>query len=176
MTLTALTVDSPIGPFTAVVDDDGAVVAAGFSTDVHDFLLDDPDTVVIADPSVAAGHKVHAALAAYFAGDVHALDAVDVRQEGPPFRQRAWEELRRIPPGEPITYGELAHRLGKPGAARAAGTACATNKVALIVPCHRVIPAGGIKRIPTGGYYWEPSRKRWLLDHESAEPTLLTTE
>jgi O-6-methylguanine DNA methyltransferase len=64
-----------------------------------------------------------------------------------PFQRALTEALRSIPRGEVVTYGELAALAGRPGAARAAGTFCATNRFALIVPCHRVVAAGGI-----GGY------------------------
>ncbi len=79
------------------------------------------------------------------------------------FRRRVWEALRRVPRGETRTYGEVAASLGRPRAARAVGQACAANPVALLVPCHRVVPsAGGV-----GGYRWGAARKRALLRAEA---------
>ncbi len=94
---------------------------------------------------------------------MQALDEIEVHQEGTDFRRAVWAELRRIAPGAPVSYGELAERVGAPRAARAVGTSCRTNPVALIVPCHRVIKADGAP----GKYGWEPKRKTWLLEHES---------
>ena len=62
----------------------------------------------------------------------------------PPFHQRVWKECAKIPKGRTVTYGELAKRLGKPGAARAVGQALGANPFAPIVPCHRVVAANGL--------------------------------
>jgi O-6-methylguanine DNA methyltransferase len=69
--------------------------------------------------------------------------------------------MRTIPAGEVLTYGDLASRAGNPGAARAAGTACALNTVMLFVPCHRIVASNGL-----GGYAYGPDFKRALLRHE----------
>lgn len=80
------------------------------------------------------------------------------------FQQRVWEELRRIPLGETLTYGEIASRLGQPGSARAVGRACATNPVAVVIPCHRACGADG----SLTGYRWGKGVKRELLSREAA--------
>ena len=82
---------------------------------------------------------------------------------GTPFQRRVWDELRRIPFGETISYAELARRVGQPGAARAVGSANGRNPIGLIIPCHRVIAADG----GLGGYGAGLDRKRWLLRHEA---------
>jgi len=89
---------------------------------------------------------------------------LELRLEGSPFQQRVWRELRTIPPGETLTYGELAARLGS--GARAVGGACRANPCPLVVPCHRVVASRGL-----GGFAGETSGrklaiKRWLLHHE----------
>ncbi len=104
-------------------------------------------------------------LAAYFADGSHRF-SLPLLLHGTPFQQRVWAALRRIPPGEVRTYGQLARTLGS--GARAVGSACRRNPVPLVVPCHRVVGAGGL-----GGYSGavEGSRlavKRWLLKHEGA--------
>jgi AraC family transcriptional regulator of adaptative response/methylated-DNA-[protein]-cysteine methyltransferase len=86
---------------------------------------------------------------------------VDVRATA--FQWRVWQELRAIPRGETRSYAEVARAIGRPQAARAVARACATNPVALVVPCHRVVPAGG----GTGGYRWGRARKAALLERES---------
>ena len=80
------------------------------------------------------------------------------------FQRKVWDYLRRIPAGETRTYSEAALALGKPGAARAVARACATNPVALVVPCHRIVPkAGG-----AGGFRWGSARKEALLKLEKS--------
>jgi AraC family transcriptional regulator of adaptative response/methylated-DNA-[protein]-cysteine methyltransferase len=80
------------------------------------------------------------------------------------FRRRVWEALRRIPAGETRSYGQIAAAVGSPGAARAVGSACAANPVAVVVPCHRVVGSDGSLH----GYAYGLARKRQLLDAEGA--------
>jgi AraC family transcriptional regulator, regulatory protein of adaptative response / methylated-DNA-[protein]-cysteine methyltransferase len=97
------------------------------------------------------------------AGEEPAVELpVDVR--GTAFQLRVWRELQRIPRGETRTYGALADAVGAPGGARAVGQACGNNPVAVVVPCHRVVPAAG----GLGGYAWGVEKKRALLDNEQA--------
>lgn len=84
--------------------------------------------------------------------------------QGTAFQKRVWEELRRIPPGQTASYGEVAGRIGQPTAARAVARACATNPVALVTPCHRVVGQNG----NVSGYRWGVARKRKLLEREQA--------
>jgi AraC family transcriptional regulator of adaptative response/methylated-DNA-[protein]-cysteine methyltransferase len=86
---------------------------------------------------------------------------LDVR--GTAFQQRVWEALRRIPLGQTRTYAQLAASLGAPSAARAVARACASNRLAVVVPCHRVIRGDG----SLSGYRWRPARKRELLRREA---------
>jgi len=83
---------------------------------------------------------------------------------GTPFQRRVWEELRTIPRGVTVTYGELAARLGMPGAARAVGSAVARNPISVVVPCHRVVGADG----SLTGYAGGVERKGQLLAMEGA--------
>jgi methylated-DNA-[protein]-cysteine S-methyltransferase len=105
------------------------------------------------------------ALTAYFAGELHALDAIEVAFEvGTPFQRLVWSELTKIPVGATISYAELARRIGRPSAVRAVGAANGKNPIALVVPCHRVIGADG----SLTGYGGGLDRKEWLLHHEGA--------
>ena len=99
----------------------------------------------------------------YFNGKRAEFD-LPLDQKGTAFELSVWNELMKIPVGKTCSYGEMAERLGKPGAARAVGKANGANYIAVIVPCHRVIEAGGELR-GYGGGLW---RKKWLLDHERA--------
>jgi methylated-DNA-[protein]-cysteine S-methyltransferase len=101
-------------------------------------------------------------LDAYFAGDSTTFD-VPVRPRGTPFQKRVWAALLRIPYGSTRTYGELARQVGRPGAARAVGLANGRNPVSVVVPCHRVIGAGGA----LSGYGGGVDKKRQLLDLET---------
>lgn len=103
-------------------------------------------------------------LAAYFAGDLVALDPIATDPKGTPFQKEVWQLLREIPPGRTASYGELAAKLGRPNSSRAVGMANARNPVSLVVPCHRVIGADG----SLTGYAGGLERKRWLLAHEGA--------
>lgn len=78
------------------------------------------------------------------------------------FQRQVWEHLRAIPYGQTVSYGDVAKALGKPGAVRAVGRACATNPVALVIPCHRVVREDK----SLGGYRWGLDRKKRILDHE----------
>jgi AraC family transcriptional regulator of adaptative response/methylated-DNA-[protein]-cysteine methyltransferase len=78
------------------------------------------------------------------------------------FQWQVWTALAAVPYGETRTYGEIARAIGRPRAVRAVARACATNPVALAIPCHRVVPAGG----GTGGYRWGAGRKKAILDRE----------
>lgn len=88
--------------------------------------------------------------------------ALPVELRGTPFQLAVWNALRAIPRGETRSYAELAAELGRPGAARAVARACATNRVAVVVPCHRVVRGSG----DVSGYRWGVERKRKLLEGE----------
>jgi len=101
----------------------------------------------------------------YFAGEDVPLDDVPVDLEyETPFLERCARALRAIPRGEVVTYGELAALAGAPGAARAAGSFCARNRLCLFVPCHRVVAAGGLGSYGSYGVAY----KRRLLELEGA--------
>ncbi len=101
---------------------------------------------------------------AYFAGQIHIIDDILADGGGTAFESTVWQQLRHIPSGETISYGELATRIGNKNAMRAVGLANGKNPVAIIVPCHRVIGADGKLTGYGGGLH----RKEWLLKHEGA--------
>ena len=89
---------------------------------------------------------------------------VSVAFRGTAFQRRVWHALTRLAPGETVSYGELARRLKAPSSTRAVARACATNGIAVLVPCHRVVAADG----SLTGYKWGIERKRELLEREDA--------
>jgi len=107
-------------------------------------------------------HRVFARqLEEYFAGRRRIFHMkLDLR--GSEFQRAVWSEVARIPHGRTATYGEIAHLLGRPAASRAVGAANGANPISIVIPCHRVIGAGG----SLTGYGGGLSRKRWLLAHE----------
>jgi methylated-DNA-[protein]-cysteine S-methyltransferase len=151
------TIDTPVGPFTIAGRDD-TVIAAAFTDDVGALVAPVP---LNGDADIDRFTK---AVAAYFDGDLTAIDAVPVEQPGGAFMQQGWKALRAIPAGEPLSYTAFAAALGRsPTAARAAAQACARNTIALFVPCHRVVRTDG----SLGGYRWGVDIKRFLLAHEA---------
>jgi methylated-DNA-[protein]-cysteine S-methyltransferase len=167
MTTFTSTIDTPTGPFTIVADASGEILASGFTNDVqllvpliHPSLRPTEDSVERADLGPATK-----AVLAYFDGDLTAPDAVPVRQlSGGEFLTHAWDALRTVPAGAPVSYARFAELAGRPAAVRAAAQACARNAAALFVPCHRVLRGDG----SLGGFRWGTPVKRWLLDHEAA--------
>ena len=104
-------------------------------------------------------------LDAYFAGDLPALDGIPVATGGTQFQRAVWAALRQIRPGQTVSYGALAGRIGRPAAVRAVGMANGANPISIVVPCHRVIGADA----SLTGYGGGLERKRWLLAHEGVE-------
>jgi methylated-DNA-[protein]-cysteine S-methyltransferase len=157
------TMDTPAGPLTVVLSAAGAVRSCGFTAEVDELLpLIHPSLLDEAQPTADIG-SVGEAIRSYFDGELDALDTVPVEQRtGGQFIAHAWEVMRDIKPGVPMTYTQFAEFSGRPAAIRAAAMACARNPVALFTPCHRVLRADG----SLGGYRWGLTVKALLLDHE----------
>jgi methylated-DNA-[protein]-cysteine S-methyltransferase len=157
------TYDTPMGPFTAVVAD-GAVLASGWTAELDELVPLIHPALRPADLRRGELGAVGDAIVGYHGGDLSAIDDVPVRQRSGAFLEQAWEVLRTVPAGAPVTYTEYAAKAGRPAAVRAAAAACARNAAALFVPCHRVLRTDGT----LGGFRWGLPVKRALLAHESA--------
>jgi methylated-DNA-[protein]-cysteine S-methyltransferase len=120
--------------------------------------LEDNETEQIM-PSVI--HQCMEELIEYFAGKRRSF-TVPIDQEGTEFQQKVWKELYELPFGKTLSYGDLAKKMGDPNLVRAAASANAKNKVAILIPCHRII--GSDRSLV--GYAWGKTRKKWLLQHE----------
>ena len=142
---------SPVGDILLRAGEDGRLTAL--------YLRHDETAPRIGGPFDAVREQ----LDAYFAGELDAFD-LDLAPHGTPFQQRVWDELRRIPFGETISYSELARRLGDHKLVRAVGVANGRNPISIVIPCHRVIGADG----SLVGYGGGLERKRWLLDFEAS--------
>ena len=157
------TLESPIGELLLAGEGDGDALAL-----LH--MQDGPRPTVVAgtwERSDEPFARVRAQLDEYFDGSRRRFD-VALKPAGSPFELAVWRALVEIPFGETVSYGELARALGRPGAARAVGLANARNPIAVIVPCHRVIGAGG----GLTGYGGGLERKRLLLDLEAGVTAL----
>lgn len=143
-------VDTPVGPLSLAVDDIGLCR-------VHFGAQDVPLDV---DPLLDA---VAEQLRGYFAGELVEFTVPVSIRRGSDFERAVWAQLSRIPYGDTHTYGEVARAVGEPDAARAVGMACNRNPVGVVVPCHRVVGAGG-KLVGFGGGL---PAKRHLLELEA---------
>ena len=161
------TVSTPLGPL-VVVQGRRGVVRIAFEGEPLDRTLAGVAAgvgprVVHSDRELAGTRD---AISAYLEGDDDTLELpVDLSLARGPFRRAVLETLRRdVHRGEVVTYGALAAQAGNPRAVRATGSACATNPVPIVVPCHRVLPASG----RLGNYGGGPERKQALLSLEGA--------
>ncbi len=157
-------VDSPLGPITFTAGPRG--LCALFLGGRMPQLSAPAREKSAAPPNTAATGEIAAALAAYFSGDLRAIDALEVDPQGTGFQRQVWAALRTIPAGTTWSYAELARAVGRPTATRAVGAANGRNPIALVVPCHRVIASDGT----LGGYGGGLEMKRWLLRHERSWP------
>jgi methylated-DNA-[protein]-cysteine S-methyltransferase len=156
---------SPIGEILIVTDETGLLRAVDF----HDFeprmrrlaRLHYGDLALVTGPAPTA---IRTAFMRYFEGATDALTDLAWKTGGTSFQQAVWTALTKIPAGRTIPYSELARRIGKPLAIRAAGAANGANPLTLVAPCHRVIGSNGALTGYAGGI----DRKRWLLTHEGA--------
>jgi methylated-DNA-[protein]-cysteine S-methyltransferase len=159
--LASAIVGTPAGDMALVFDiDDATVCAAGFQP-VTDLVMRVTGRYTWHGHTTILPLALAEAFEAYGDGQVRALDGIVAVQGGGEFKQRVWRTLRQQL--WPLSYGALAELAGAPRAARAVGTACATNLLGLIVPCHRVIRADG----SLGHYGYGVDVKRHLLAHEA---------
>ncbi len=136
----------------AVNEDTGSIVQATFRDEIDKSF------------ALRKTSSLHTACNQYSDGDLDAFSDFGVEQGGTEFTRAVYTHMRRIPPGSTASYGELASMAGFAGAARAVGSACARNKIVLVVPCHRVVAAQGI-----GGYEFGTLIKEKLLRHEGLD-------
>lgn len=143
---------TPGGTLYFVVDEEsGAVLRSSFRNEMDKGI------------SLRQRSGLHTACQRYFDGDFDAFNGFAVGRSTTSFTRTIYAHMRMIQPATPMTYGDLAKAAGFPGAARAVGSACARNKIVLIVPCHRVISAKGI-----GGFEYGTTIKKKLLTHEGS--------
>jgi methylated-DNA-[protein]-cysteine S-methyltransferase len=156
---------TPIGEALIVVDEEGVLRAfdwEDYAPRMMRLLGRHYGDVTLAE--ARAPEAVTGRIAAYFAGELGALSGLAWRTGGTAFQRTVWRTLCEIPLGQAWSYKALAGRVGTPAAVRAVGMANGANPVGVVVPCHRVIGAGGA----LSGYAGGLARKAWLLAHEGA--------
>jgi methylated-DNA-[protein]-cysteine S-methyltransferase len=153
---TCAVIDSPLGPL--LIGAEGGALTTLWMSPLPDRRPEGSDAADRAVLQAAA-----AQLDAYFGGRLTSFD-LPLSPRGTPFQRSVWSALLEIPFGETRSYGTLAERLARPGAARAVGLANGQNPISIIIPCHRVIGSdGGLT-----GYGGGLERKAWLLEHEGS--------
>jgi methylated-DNA-[protein]-cysteine S-methyltransferase len=159
--------ETPLDRMVTVVDTEGAVVLLVFlngRSAAEEVASFGPDL----EWSAPACDEVVATVGRWFSGESEALESLCLRPAGSPFQQRVWSEVRKVPWGATASYGEIAARLGRPGASRAVGRANATNPICLAIPCHRIVGANG----SLTGYGGGLATKEALLALESGQRPL----
>jgi methylated-DNA-[protein]-cysteine S-methyltransferase len=151
---------SPVGPL--VITSNGDAITGLYTPD-HRRYDEARQSLQDAEPFREAASQ----LDAYFAGERTDFD-LPLQPEGTVFQQKVWRLLQQIPHGQTRSYGQLAAAIGTPSASRAVGMANGRNPISIIIPCHRVIGAGG----KLTGYAGGLTTKKWLLNHECIENKL----
>jgi methylated-DNA-[protein]-cysteine S-methyltransferase len=160
-------IKTPWGPIATFVDTsiEPIVIGAAFS-DIPNFLKQSGHKLNIVEfKSDAKLAGITSVVKSWVDGDLNAFKTLKVRQPGGEFTQDVWKALRKVKAGTVISYADLAAKAGRPLAVRAAGTAMATNLIAPIVPCHRVVKTGGA----IGNYGFGVDLKSKLLIHEGVD-------
>lgn len=158
--VTYRTVDSPVCPL-LLASSSGGLVRIAFACEGFDAVLDSLTGESVTEGTSPVLEDAATQLDEYFAGSRRDFD-LPLSLPGHSFRRTVQRALRDIPYGETRTYKEVAAAVGNPNAVRAVGTACATNPLPLVIPCHRVLRSDG----GTGGYRGGADAKRLLLDLE----------
>ena len=157
------TLKTPVGAL-SLISREHILIAAGFTSQDELLSSTSKQDRQLESKKVSQIPIISDLVSDYFDGDLRALDGIKVDQEGEKFSQSAWRVMRKISPGRTLTYADLAKRAGSEDAVRAAGSACARNLIALVVPCHRIVKTGGA----LGNYAYGLKYKQWLLSHEGA--------
>jgi methylated-DNA-[protein]-cysteine S-methyltransferase len=138
MSISCAQIGSPLGPLLLAADDSG--VREIRFVNGRGFLPPDPEWV--RDENEANLYRLAQQLNAYFRGKLENF-TVPSSPQGTEFQRTVWDQLRKIPYGQTISYGELARRIGNPQASRAIGLANGSNPIPIVIPCHRVIGSNG---------------------------------
>lgn len=157
-------IETPVGPMIAIVDRHALHLLEFFDrkalpTELNTLQKNSKSSIGVG--RLPPFDQIEKELAAFFAGK-EAKFRIRLALDGSAFRKSVWEALRKIPPGQTRSYGDLATAIGRPSSVRAVASANGANQIAVVIPCHRVIGADG-SLTGYGGGLW---RKQWLIEHE----------
>ena len=157
--------ETPLGPMLAIADENALLLLEfsdrrGLEREIEVLRHQEKAVVLPRDSHIL--DQTEKQITAYFAGELKNF-SLSTREPGSAFQQAVWKALQEIPFGETCSYAQLAAQLGKPNATRAVGNANGKNRIAIVIPCHRVIRSNG----ELGGYGGKKERKQWLLAHET---------
>ncbi len=153
-------IETPLGTMYLAIAD-GALREAGF-VETWARPVVEPEAESVESGLSGEAQRVRDAVAAYFEGDVEAIDEIAIDPQGTEFQVAVWQAIREVPAGRTVSYQDIARAVGKPSAYRAVGTATGRNPVGIAVPCHRIVRSDG----GLGGYGGGLDRKEWFLEHE----------
>lgn len=164
--LKASWIDTPLGPMIAIADEQALLLLEfvdrrGLEREIERLRMKTKSVII--PGSATPIDSIEKELGAYFEGELTEFKT-PLKLLGSPFQMGVWEQLRKVPSGQTLSYADLATAIGKPTAYRAVAQANGANQLAIVIPCHRVINLNG----ELGGYGGGISRKQWLLDHEKS--------
>ena len=162
-------ISTPLGPMLAIADAENLLLlefTSRVDVDAQVETLGKLDSRPIFDGSNPILEQVQQELELYFSGSLSRF-FTPVKIQGSTFQETVWNGLTQIPYGQTVSYQQLGKRIGYAQAARAVGSANGQNRIAILIPCHRVIRADG----SSGGYAGGIKQKQWLLNHESTHLT-----
>ena len=156
-----------IGPFGVIIDSgSGQILASGFTSNPDELVKMAPGvelTGIAGQEVELTSQEVEKFLDSYFSASPWEAPAnLGLSLDGTDFQKAVWGEISKIPFASTASYKEVAHKVGKPNSHRATGSACGANRIALFIPCHRVVKASG----NAGEYRWGSELKERLLDYE----------
>ena len=157
-----MTMPTPDGDFSIVIDKNEVAIVSGFGN-TEKLFRKLPKDLQSTNIKIVDKHPYKKLVEEYYCGDKSALSKMPKQQTGSNFQKKVWDGIINISYGKTLSYGQLAKKIGYPKAARAVGTACGLNRLALIIPCHRVIKSDGT----IGGYAHKIDIKQSLLERES---------
>lgn len=160
--LSIMTMPTPDGDFSIIIDKNEVAIVSGFGN-TEKLFRKLPKDLQSTNTKIVDKHPYKKLVEEYYCGDKSALSKIPRQQTGSNFQIKVWNQISNIPYGQKISYGQLAKIIGLPKASRAVGTACGLNRLALIIPCHRVIKSDGT----IGGYAYKKDIKQSLLESES---------
>lgn len=153
---------TPDGDFNIIIDENEVAIASGFGC-TKELIKKLQENFSPYNIKNVDKHPYQKLIEKYYSKDKLALSKIPRRQKGTNFQMKVWDEIDSIPYGQTASYKQLTHKTGRPKASRAVGNICGLNRLALLIPCHRVIKSDGTN----GNYAYGKDIKKSLLVREA---------